>query len=214
MALKLSLIGRTSTSRLFAFEEGAALVGKLFSEIQIQELLHTYSSADRGKIVTPIQHMLRAIDHGKKGPFQFSGGMEAYSTPGLLMIYKKGLKNHDEAIAKVLESLSNNVLKSLPGYKKEELEQAWNNLLQSPDALLNLPGPVLVLESESICKTMNTSVIEPFFPKVSEICRKKGLRLMTMRKCLDVWTQKKERLPETLRIVPLFNLSNLFTFQE
>jgi hypothetical protein len=140
--------------------------------------------------------------------------MEAYYTPGLLMIYKKGLKNHDEAIAQVLETLSNNVLVSLPGYKKDELEQAWNNLLKSPDALLNLPGPVLLLDSDSICKTMNTSTYEPLFPKVSEVCRKKGLRLMTMRKCLDVWTQKRERLPETLRIVPLFNLSNLFTFQE
>jgi tRNA(Ile)-lysidine synthase len=214
MALKLSLIGRTSSSRLFVFEDGAALVGKLFSEIQIQELLHTYSNADRGKIVTSIQQMLRAIDIGKKGPFHFSGGMEAYYTPGLLMIYKKNLKNHDEAIARVLNSLSTNTLKTLPGYKKHELEEAWGHLLQSSDALLNLPGPVLVLESESICKTMNTSAEEPLFPRVSQICRERGLRMMTMRKCLDVWTQKKEKLPETLRIIPLFNLSNLFTSQD
>lgn len=214
MALKLSLIGRTSSSRLFVFEEGAVLVGKLFSEIQIQELIHTYSNADRGKIVTPIQGMIRAIDMGRKGPFHFSGGMEAYYTPGLLMIYKKNLKNYDDSIARALNSLSNNTLKMFPGYKKHELEEAWGHLLQSPDALLNLPGPVLVLESESICKTMNTSSLEPLFPKVSEICRKRGLRLMTMRKCLDVWMQKKEKLPETLRIVPLFNLSNLFTSQD
>jgi tRNA(Ile)-lysidine synthetase-like protein len=214
MALKLSLIGRSSSSRLFVFEEGAALVGKIFSEIQIQELIHTYSSADRGKIVTPIQRMIRAIDHGKKGPFHFSGGMEAYYTPGLLMIYKNNLKNYDQSIARVLSSLSINTLKTLPGYRKEELEEAWGHLLQSPDALLNLPGPMLVLESESICKTLNTSSLEPMFPKVSEICRERGLKLMTMRKCLDVWTQKKEKLPETLKIVPLFNLSNLFTFQD
>ncbi len=213
-ALKLNLVGRTNDSKLFVFEEGAALEGKIFSEIQIQELIHTYSKSDRGKIMTSIHRMIRSIDQGKKGPFHFSGALEAYYTPGLLMIYRKNFKNHDETIAILLNRLSNSALKTIPGYKKYELEQVWTHLIQDPDALLNLPGPVLVLESESICKTMNTSAIEPMFPKVSAVCRLRGLRLMTIRKCIDVWTQKEKRLPETLRILPLFHLSNLFTFQD
>ena len=214
MVLKISVLNRASSSQMFVFEQGAILLGRHFSEIQIQELIHNYSNTDRGEIVTPIQRMLKAIDNGKKGPFHFSGGMEAYYSSGLLMIYRQGLKNYDESIAEVLKSLSKNTLLSIATFKKAELEQAWKHLLESSDALLNMPGLMLVIESDSICKTLNTSVFDPLFPNVSRVCKEKGLRFMTMQKCLDVWMQKKEKLPETLRLIPLYNLSNLFTFQE
>ena len=130
------------------------------------------------------------------------------------MIYRQGLKNYDESIAGFLKTLSKNTLLLIATFKKAELEQAWKNLLESSDALMNLPGLMLVMESDSICKTLNTSVFDPLFPNVSRVCKEKGLRFMTMQKCLDVWMQKKEKLPETLRLIPLYNLSNLFTFQE
>jgi hypothetical protein len=212
MVLKISLIHENKNSKLFVFDEGAILAGKQFSEFQIQELIHNYSNADRGEIVTPIERMLKAIDNGKKGPFQFSGGIEAYYSYGLLMIYKQGMKNYDESIAQALSHLSKQTLMTMPSFNKAELEQAWKNLLQEQDALLNMPGLVLVVESDSICKTLNTSVYEPLFPKVSEVCKVKGLRFLTFRKCLEVWSQKKEKLPEKLRIIPLYNLSNLFSF--
>lgn len=210
MILKTSLLNRSGTSRLFVFDSGAVLVGRHFPEIQIQELLHNYSNTDRGEIITTIQRMLRAIDNGKKGPFHFSGGMEAYSSHGVLMIYRQGMKNYDESIAAILSQLSNNTLLMMPTYKRVELTHAWQNLLQSPDALMNLPGLVLVMESDSICKTLNTSVFDPLFPGVSAVCKDKGLRFITFQKCLDMWKQKKEKLPERLRLVPLSSLSNLF----
>jgi hypothetical protein len=76
-----------------------------------------------------------------------------------------------------------------------------------------MPGLVLVLENESICKTLNTSVFDPLYPKVSAICKQQGLHFMTYQKCLDIWMQKKEKLPQTLRLLPLSHLSNLFTSQ-
>jgi tRNA(Ile)-lysidine synthase len=213
MLLKVSLLSRTGPSRLFAFASGAILTGKVFSEFQIQEVIHNYSKADRGAIVTPIQRMLRAIENGKKGPFQFSGGVEAYFSSGLLMIYRKGMVNYDETIANVLKNLSKETMSSITSYDWPELDRAWKNLLQSPDALKNMPGLILVLESDSICKTLNTSVYDPLFPKVSAVCKEKGLRFVTFRKCLDTWSQKKEKLPKTLRLVPLNYLSNLFSSQ-
>ena len=213
MRLGVSILGKGGSSELFAFEDGAAILGKYFSEVRIQELIHTYSNTDRGEIITPIERMLRAISNGKKGPFHFSGGMEAYSSHGLLMIYHQGMKNYDETIAGVLTNLSVNSLAMMGTYKKVELEHAWRNLLHSPDALMNLPGLILVMESESLCKTLNTSVFDPLFPKVSAVCKEKGLRFISFQKCLDVWMQKKEKLPERLRLVPLSNLSNLFASQ-
>lgn len=204
---------RGRPAELFVYEEGAVLLGRHFSEIQIQELIHNYSNTDRGEIITPIERMLRAIDNGKKGPFHFSGGMEACYSHGLLVIYRQGMQNYDESIAGVLSQLSKNTLMTMPSYKKVELEHAWQNLLKSPDALKNMPGLVLVLESESICKTLNTSVFDPLFPRVSAVCQEKGLRFMTFQKCMDVWMQKKEKLPERLRLIPLSNLSNLFASQ-
>src|SRR5690606_21956593 len=120
MRLGVSVLGRTGDSELFAFEEGAAILGRHFSEIQIQELIHTYSNTDRGEIITTIERMLRAIANEKKGPLHFSGGMEARHSHGLLMLYKQGMKNYDESIAQVLSQLSNNSLLMMPDYNKKE----------------------------------------------------------------------------------------------
>src|SRR5690606_462880 len=150
----------------------------------------------------------------KKGPFHFSGGMEAYHSHGMLMIYQQNMRNYDESIALTLSQLSQNALSQMTSYKRTELEQAFQNLLQSPDAMMNMPGLVLVLESDSICKTLNTSVFDPLFPRVSQVCKERGLRFMTFQKCFDVWMQKREKLPERLRLLPLYNLSNLFASQQ
>lgn len=206
--LNINLLHRGGASRLYVYEEGALLVGKHFQDSQIQELLETYSTSTRGEYRGTIQRMLKAISNGKKGPFHFSGGMEAYYSHGLLMLYRQGMKNYDEAIAKDLSQLSKNSLLLVGSFKKAEFEYAWQNLLQSSDALMNLPGLVLVMESDSICKTLNTSVYDPLFPKVSEVCKEKGIRFITFQKCLDVWMQKKEKLPERLRLIPLYNLVN------
>lgn len=213
MMLKTNIMNRRGTSELFVYEDGAVLKGKYYSEIQIQELIHHFSNTDRGEIVTPIDRMLRAIDNKKKGPFHFSGGIEAYYSHNLLMIYRQKYQNYDQQIAGVLNQLSDNALKLMETYSQAEVERAWQNLLKSEDAMMNMPGLILVLESESICKTLNTSVYDSLFPRVSAICKERGLRFITFQKCLDVWMQKKEKLPERLRLLPLSNLSNLFTSQ-
>ena len=214
MVLKINILSRRGATKLFVFEHGAVILGKHFSELQIQELIHNYSNTDRGEIITPIERMLLAIDNGKKGPFHFSGGMEAYHSHGMLMIYQQNMRNYDESIALTLSQLSQNALSQMTSYKRTELEQAFQNLLQSPDAMMNMPGLVLVLESDSICKTLNTSVFDPLFPRVSQVCKERGLRFMTFQKCFDVWMQKREKLPERLRLLPLYNLSNLFASQQ
>lgn len=212
--LKISVLNRSGPSKIFVFEEGGLLQGKHYSEIQIQELLHAYSAADRGEIVGPIERMLRAIDNGKKGPFHFSGALEAYHSYDLLMIYKQGMKNYDSAIAVVLSQLTEKQLADMPYYKRIELQHAWTNLLQTTDALHNMPGLILVLESDSVCKTLNTSVYDSLFPEVSRVCKERGLRFITFTKCLDLWRSKKQKLPEKLRLLPLCNLSNLFSSQQ
>ena len=212
-SLNLSVLNRSGTSELFVYEQGAVLVGKSFSEIQIQEVIHTYSNTDRGEIITPIQRMLKAILNGKKGPFHFSGGMTAYYSHNVLMLYQRNLQNYDQLIAKTLDQLTMGQLLAMPSYKWIELKHSWTNLIQTPDALLNMPGYILVLESDSICKTLNTSVFDSLYPETSAVCKKKGLRFTSYQKCLDTWSAKAEKLPEKLRLLPLCNLSNLFAFQ-
>lgn len=213
MMMQINVMNGARPSELFVYDNGAVLLGKHFSELQIQELIHIYSKADRGEIMTPIERMVRAIQNGKKGPFQFSGGVEISYSHHLLMLYRQGFQNNDEAIAAVLEKLSNDALSQLATFGRSELKEAWLNLLRDSEALKSLPGLVLVLESESICKTLNTSVYDPRFPRISEFCKTRGLRFLTMQKCLDVWEVKVQKLPKTLRLLPLHNLSNLFTSQ-
>jgi len=213
MLLNQSVTGRLHGSNLHVYEYGAIIQSLHFSEIQIQELIHHFSNTDRGEIISQIQKMLRAIDNGKKGPFQFSGGVEAYHSYNLLMIYCQKSVNNDHSIAKALELLTDEQLKDMPSYKRVELKHAWDNLLQSPDTIHDMPGLVLVLESDSICKTLNTSVFDPLFPAVSYVCKNRGLRFIPFLKCLQIWNTKKEKLPEKLRLLPLCNLSNLFPSQ-
>jgi tRNA(Ile)-lysidine synthase len=213
LMLNVSVTNRLQGSRIFVFEQGAVIEGTHYSETQIQELIHHYSNTDRGELITPIQRMLKAIDNGKKGPFNFSGNVNAFHSYHLLMIYCRDLKTYDESIALTLGQLNQAELGQITTYKRVELKQAWDNLLKAPDAMLNMPGLVLVLESDSICKTLNTSVYHPLYPLVSQVCQQKGLRFITFTKCLELWWNKKDKLPEKLRLLPLCNLSNLFPSQ-
>jgi tRNA(Ile)-lysidine synthase len=213
LTLNVSVISKIHGAKIYAFEQGAAIEGVLFSEVQVQELIHTYSNTDRGEIISQIVKMQKAIDNDKKGPFHFSGGMEAYYTYHLLMIYNQSMKNHDSSVAKALTLLSVNQLAMLPSFTQKELEITWANLLKTSDALQNLPGLVLVLEPENVRKTLNTSVFDTLFPLTSKVCKEKGLRFMTATKCLDVWKNKSKKLPEKLRLLPLWNLANLFPSQ-
>lgn len=211
MQMNISAISRSGPAQIYSYEHGAVLLGNHFTEIQVQEIIHNYSNTERGELITPIQRMLRAIENKKKGPFHFSGGVEAYYTAGLLMIYCQKNINHDHSISRVLASLSAVELMQLPSYKQIELEHAWKNLLNSPDAMNNLPGLVLILETESVCKTLNSSVFDPLFPEVSQVCKTRGFRFSTFQKCVETWKAKKDKLPEKLRLLPLSNLSNLFS---
>lgn len=209
-----NILSRSLLTDLYSYEDGAILIGQKFDLAQIQELMHTYSSADRGELVGPIGRMLDAIRNGKKGPFQFSGGLEAYHSHNLLMIYRKDVKNSDESIARVLNTLPNEVLMSLATYNREELETAFQNFLKNPNAMCNMPGLVLVLESGNVCKTLNCSVFDARFPEVSRVCQERGLKFITYTKCLERWKSRRENLPEKLRLLPLHNLSHLFSSQQ
>jgi tRNA(Ile)-lysidine synthetase-like protein len=214
MIQKTSILARSGAAEIFVFDQGSVMIGPHYSEIQIQEIIHHFSETDRGEIITPIERMLKAIENSKKGPFYFSGAMMAYHSFDLLMVYSQGMTNYDKSVANLLRVFPQEQLENMPAYKRIELQQSWSNLLKTSDAMLNMPGLVLVLERESICKTLNTSKFDPLWPEVSKVCAERGLRFITYTKCLEMWKTKKEKLPETLRLLPLCNLSNLFSSQQ
>lgn len=214
MMVNMSIINRIHGSKMFVYDSGAVIEGAHFSEIQIQELIHVFSNTNRGEIISQIVKMIRAIDNGKKGPFHFSGGVEAYASFHQLMFYKRGFKNHDESVARALSLLTAEQMKQLPTFTRKELETTWSNLLKTSDAMMDMPGLVVVLESDSVLKTLNTSVYDSLFPNVSDVCRSKNLRFMTAAKCIELWKLKSNKLPEKLRLIPLWNLANLFPSQE
>jgi tRNA(Ile)-lysidine synthetase-like protein len=215
MAMLLHLgLKRVSNTKIYAYADGAMLVGEDFSQFQIQELIHHYSTSDRGEIASQIIKMLKAIDNQKKGPFYFSGGIRAYYNHRQLLIYHQRFKNNDEIITQTLAKLTDTDLLSLPQFNREDLIRSWTNFVARPDAMKDMPGLILVLESKNICKTLNTSVNEILYPKLSELIKSRGFSLMSCLKCVDTWKAKEEKLPKALRILPLWTLSNLFTFQE
>jgi tRNA(Ile)-lysidine synthase len=212
--LHLSITNRIHGNQIHVFDQGAIIQGPQFSQYQVQELLHTFSQSDRGEISAQILKMFKAIDNQKKGPFHFSGGTEIYYTHHLLMIYQQKMKNNDQAISSVLAGISDAELMSLPTFKLKDLQSAWENLTKTSDAMLNMPGLILLCEPSNVAKTLNASVYDPLFPLVSLVCKNRNYRFVTAQKCLETWKRKKEKLPEKLRILPLWTLSNLFPFQE
>jgi tRNA(Ile)-lysidine synthase len=214
MNMNSNVLMKSALTNVYSYEDGAVLIGQKFDVVQIQELMHTYSHADRGEIVGPVGKMLDAIRNGKKGPFQFSGGLEAYHSHELLMIYRKGMKNSDESIAKILRTLPNNTLENLATYSYQELRNSFDHFLKSPYAMCDMPGLILVLENKNTCKTLNTSVYDSRFPQVSQVCQEKGLRFLTYTKCLSRWRSRRKSLPEKLCLLPLHNLTHLFSSQQ
>ena len=208
--LNLSITNRVNGNTIHVYEQGAIIQGSQFSQYQVQDLLQTYSRSNRGEVTTQIQRMFKAIDNGKKGPFQFSGGTEIYYTHRLLMIYQQGLENYDLRIAALLSSFSKDEISSLSDFSWKDLERSWENLTRSPDAMLNMPGIVLICEPKNVCKTLNASVFDPLFPATSLVCKERGYCFTTTLKCLDLWKKKKNKLPEKLKILPLCTLSNVF----
>lgn len=214
MNLSKSMITRKTLIDVYSYEDGAVLVGMKYDVVQIQELMHAYSNTDRGELVGPIGRMLDAIRNGKKGPFQFSGGLEAYHSHTLLMIYRKKMVNSDHAIAKILQSLSNETLEKIATFQRNELEISFQNFLINPKAISDMPGLILVMENNNICKSLSTSVYDARFPEVSRVCQERGLRFITYTKCLERWHSRRQNLPEKLRLLPLWNLSHLFSSQQ
>jgi tRNA(Ile)-lysidine synthase len=211
MNLNTNLIAKRGLIDVYSYEDGAVLIGQRFDIVQIQELMHTYSNADRGELVGPIGKMLDAIRNGKKGPFHFSGGLEAYHSHDLLMIYRKGMKNSDESIARILRSLPTETLENIATYRHDELENSYRHFLNGPHAMCDMPGLILVLENKNVCKTLNCSVYDARFPEVSQVCQERGLRFLTYTKCLERWHSRRGNLPEKLRILPLHTLTHLFS---
>jgi tRNA(Ile)-lysidine synthase len=212
--LGLNITNRVNENQIHLFEQGAIIQGPQFSQYQVQELLHTFSTSQRGEISAQILKMFKAIDNEKKGPFHFSGGTEIYYSHKLLMIYQQKMKNYDQTIGKVLAGISDAELMSLPVFNWKDLDRAWVNLTKTADAMLNMPGLVLICESAAVAKTLNASVYDSLFPLTSQLCKDRGYRFVTCLKCLETWKRKNTKLPEKLRLLPLWTLSNLFAFQE
>lgn len=212
--LHLNITNRINGNQIHVYDQGAIIQGSQFSQYQVQELLHSYSRGERGEISAQIQKMFKAIDNGKKGPFHFSGGTEVYHTQNLLMIYQQRMRNYDEIVAKILRDIRDEELESLPTFTQKEVERAWDNLTKSSDAMMNMPGLILVYESASVGKTLNGTVYDSLFPAISKVCQERNLCFVYALKCISTWQRKKEKLPERLRLLPLWTLSNLFPSQE
>ena len=212
--LHLNITNRVNGNQINVYQDGAIIQGSQYSQFQVQELLHSFSHRERGEISSQILKMFKAIDNGRKGPFHFSGGTEAYSSFNLLMIYQQKMMNHDQVIARVLSGMTDEEIHSLPTFSRSDLKRAWNNLAKSSDAMLNMPGLVLICEPTNISKNLNGSVYDSLFPSVSHVCKNRHYRFVTALKCLEMWERKKEKLPERLSLLPLWTLSNLFSFQE
>jgi len=212
--LHLNITNRVIDNQIHVFDQGAIIQGSQFSQYQVQELLQSFSYSERGELSSQILKMFKAIDNGKKGPFHFSGGTEVYFSHNLLMIYQQNMKNNDQVIAKVLEGISDEALMNLPTFSWKDLERSWDNLTKTSDAMLNMPGLVLICGPINLTKTLNASVFDSLFPSVSQVCKERNYRFVTIQKCLDVWKRKKNKLPERIRFLPLWTLSNLFPSQE
>lgn len=212
--LHLNISNRVTPNQISLYETGAIIQSLQFSQYQVQQVLESLSKTNRGEITTQIQRMFKAIDNDKKGPFHFSGGTEAYYTHNLLMIYRQGMRNNDKMIAMVLQNMKDEDFLSLPTFTFKDLERAWENLTKTSDAMMNMPGLVLICEPKNMAKTLNGSVYDSLFPAVSDVCKDRDFYFISSLKCLEMWRRKKTKLPEKLRILPLWTLSNLFPFQE
>lgn len=203
----VSLIHEKESTQLI-YPEGALLIGKEFSANVLKEIIHTYSHAQRGEVMSAIEAMQKAILNQKKGPFSFSGGVRAYYSHEALIIFHESFKNLDEAWARELSEMSEEKINNLPFWTLSQTQDEWLKVLESDDALSMLPLPILVFDSQNVHKSLKTSVFDPLFPQLSAVCQKKGWRFIMARKFLENWEYKRKKMPKSLRIIPLSSLSH------
>lgn len=210
--LKVCLV-EEKEAEVLSTPSGAVLFGSEYLDSQLQMIIHTYSHADRGQVMGTIHSMQKAIKNGKKGPFSFSGGVKAYYSHELLMVFHESFVNADEEWAKILDSLTEEQFNSSAAWSLEEFELEWMKLLESEDSLKYLPLPVLVLEPRNIQKTLKTSRFDPLFPKVSEVLVKRDWHFIMARKLIENWPKDKNMQTKKLKIVPLTQITHLLSSQ-
>jgi len=211
--LKLNILPSVE-ERKFTYKEAHLFLGDDFSKSSLVSSIHQFSNKDRGEIFSTLEKMLKAIGHQKQGPFHFSGGVKGFYSPGILMFTHGRFQNKDEELFHLLSSLPMHKIKSIPKKSLQELKKSFEDLLNLSDAPAFFPMPCLVIENKFIEKTLNTSGSDSMFPRVTELCRSRGWRLVAMNKLLKTWESKKKRLPQRLGIYPLHELYHLFSSQE
>jgi tRNA(Ile)-lysidine synthase len=76
----------------------------------ISEVIKLLSSKERGELRQNIKKLINAQKNGKRGPLNFSGGVSAFSYPGLIIFCNKiGLKNMammDLDLSKIIDNAS------------------------------------------------------------------------------------------------------------
>jgi tRNA(Ile)-lysidine synthase len=210
--LKINLIKKTHSIH-YKYPDGDIFLGKDFDPLELTHSIHRFSKSKRGEVHSSIKKMLSAIQNQKKGPFYFSGNVQAYYSLDSLLITSRDLKNADQLLAGILQNVSVEQFNKIIPMSRQELSLIYHRVLSEKSAPQLMPFLVLVLERPSVQKTLNTSVFDPMFPKVSEICQKNGFRFTSMKKCLATWEKKEQKLPPLLKICPLHTLSHLFSSQ-
>jgi len=211
--LKLNILPAIVEKKI-VYKEAHLFLGDDFSKSSLASSIHHFSTKDRGEIFSTVEKMLKAIKHQKHGPFHFSGGVRGFYSPGILMIAHHSFANKDEELFQRLSQLTQQKIELLPKKTLQELKKSFEDLLNRSDAPVFFPMPCLVIENKFVEKTLNTSGSDSLFPRVTELCRSKGWRLVAMNKLLATWESKQKRLPQRLGIYPLHELYHLFSSQE
>jgi tRNA(Ile)-lysidine synthase len=211
--LKLSVFPQIEVRKIH-FESGDLFLSELVPKNIMIQSVREFSEKHRGELSQAVDRALKAIQNKKKGPFYFSGNVQAYASGGCLMITSKHFKNADEALARFFLKQSEKDFLDRGPHTYETLSASFERVLNSKNALEFMPFLALIFEPQSTQRNFNSSVYDSMFPCVSEICQKRGWRFVYVPKALYMWKKKQKRLSEKLGIYPLYELSYLFSFQE
>ena len=165
---------------------------------KIRQLVVQYSTARRGEIYRQIEKLIAATTEGRRGPLAFSGGVEVFIFPRLLVFvprqHKKLWQIADHLLCQTLEQQSKTQIPRL------SYEQVCTMMAKRPFSFMAFRPSLALLDEEAAHRLGQVKSIHPLWPQTTAWAKEHQASIQLIAK-LRPWRGQLGVLPLAIPFV-------------
>lgn len=159
---------------------------------KIRQLVVHYSLAQRGEIYRQIEKLIAATVHGRRGPLVFSGGVQAYIFPRLIVfVPRQQQKVWSLADHLLCQKLQRQSEAQIP---KVSYEQACTMMAKRPFSFMAFRPSIALLDETAAARLGQLKSVHPLWPQTTAWAQAHGVRIQLIAK-LKPWRGELGVLP-------------------